>query len=148
MRLKIFIILLMNYIFFVDFYGQTVIKMEKRNGVFVIPCKVNGLSLRFIFDTGASDVSISLTEALFMLKNGYLSEKDILGTEFYGIANGNIEEGTKIILRQILIGKIKLNNVHASVVHDLNAPLLLGQTALERFGKVTIDYENNIISFE
>src|SRR5690606_6606116 len=92
---------------------QTVVKMERFNGVYVMPCTVNGLSLKFIFDTGASDVSISLTEALFMLKNGYLSEDDLRGTEYYQIANGDIEEGTKIILKTIEIGELKLFDVEA-----------------------------------
>ena len=33
---------------------QTVIYMEKEGGVYSVPCKVNGLDLRFIFDTGVS----------------------------------------------------------------------------------------------
>ena len=76
--------------------AQTVVKMEKLNGVYVMPCKVNGLSLKFIFDTGASDVSISLTEALFMLKNGYLSEDDLIGTEYYRIAMEILKKGQKL----------------------------------------------------
>lgn len=44
--------------------SQTVIQMKRQGGVSIIPCKVNGLQLSFIFDTGASDVTISLTEAL------------------------------------------------------------------------------------
>jgi len=38
---------------------------------------VNGLSLKFIFDTGASAISLSKSEAVFMLKSGYLSVDDI-----------------------------------------------------------------------
>ena len=49
--------------------AQIHIEMREENGVYTAPCKVNGLQLRFIFDTGASDVSISLTEAVFMIKN-------------------------------------------------------------------------------
>ncbi|MCK5641516.1 MAG: retropepsin-like domain-containing protein [Gammaproteobacteria bacterium] len=60
--------------------SQTIIKMQEENGIYTMPCEVNGLKLRFIFDTGASDISLSLTEAVFMLKNGYLSENDITGT--------------------------------------------------------------------
>ncbi|HPM90998.1 MAG TPA: retroviral-like aspartic protease family protein [Tenuifilaceae bacterium] len=126
--------------------AQTVVKMEKLNGVYIMPCKVNGLSLKFIFDTGTSDVSISLTEALFMLKNGYLSEDDLIGTEYYRIANGDIEEGTNIVLKTIEIGKLKLYNVKASVVHNLSAPLLLGQTALSKLGKIEFDYANSTLT--
>ncbi len=129
-------------------HSQNVIKMEKINGVFLMPCKVNGLSLKFIFDTGASDVSISLTEALFMLKNGHLNETDLIGTEYYQIANGDIQEGTKITLKEIEIGKTKLYNVKASIVHSLSAPLLLGQTALSKLGKIEFDYANNTLTIK
>ncbi len=131
--------------FFVMANSQTIIQMQKRGGVFVMPCKVNGLTLNFIFDTGASDVSVSLTEALFMLKNGYLSESDLIGTEYYKLADGNIAEGTKINLKVIEIGRLKLTNVKASIVHNLSAPLLLGQSALSKLGKIEFDYSQNTL---
>ena len=124
-------------------FAQDIIKMEKSGGIYLIPCKVNGLPLKFIFDTGASDVSISLTEALFMLKNGYLKESDIKGTVYYSIANGEIAEGTKINIQKIEVGKQTLYNVEASIVHSTEAPLLFGQSAMERFGKFTMDYSNS-----
>lgn len=117
----------------------------KRNpgGTFVIPCDINGLALQMIFDTGASDVTISSVEANFMFKNGYLSEKDIKGKKYYQIANGQISEGTTITLREVKIGDAVLHNVDASVVKSQKAPLLLGQSAMERFGTITIDNQNN-----
>ena len=96
----------------------------KRRRRYTIPCKVNGLELKFIFDTGASDVSISLTEALFMLKNGYLSENDITGTQSIQLLMRHCW-GTTILLKVIEIADLKLCNVEASIVHELGAPLLL-----------------------
>jgi clan AA aspartic protease (TIGR02281 family) len=128
-------------------FSQTIVKMEKRNGVYYVPCKVNGLNLSFIFDTGAGDVSISLTEANFMIKNGQLKKEDILGTEYYRIANGDLAEGTKIIIRRLEIGGLILGNIEASIVHTLNAPLLLGQSVLQKLGKFSFDYANNTLSF-
>jgi clan AA aspartic protease (TIGR02281 family) len=121
------------------------IPISKENGVYKVPCKVNGLSLSFILDTGASDVSISLTEALFMLKNGYLNERDIRGTEKYRIANGQIAEGTKVILRSLKIGQFEINDVEATVLHNINSPLLFGLSALQRFGKIEIDYNQKTL---
>lgn len=121
------------------------IQISKENGVYKVPCKINGLSLSFIIDTGASDVSISLTEALFMLKNGYLNEADIRGTEKYRIANGQIAEGTKVILRSIKIGQFEINDVEATVLHNINSPLLFGLSALQRFGKIEIDYNQKTL---
>ena len=117
----------------------------KRNpgGTFEIPCDINGLPLQMIFDTGASDVTISSVEANFMFKNGYLSDKDIKGKRYYQVANGQINEGTVITLREIKVGDAVLHNVDASVVKSQKAPLLLGQSAMERFGTITIDNQNN-----
>ena len=116
---------------------------RKPGGTFEIPCDINGLPLQMIFDTGASDVTISSVEANFMLKNGYLSEKDVKGKRYYQIANGQLSEGTVITLREIKIGDAVLKNVDASVVKSQKAPLLLGQSAMERFGTITIDNVNN-----
>lgn len=117
----------------------------KRNpgGTFEIPCDINGLPLQMIFDTGASDVTISSVEANFMLKNGYLSPKDVKGKKYYQIADGQISEGTTITLREVKIGDAVLHNVDASVVKSQKAPLLLGQSAMERFGAITINNQNN-----
>ena len=117
----------------------------KRNpgGTFEIPCDINGLALQMIFDTGASDVTISSVEANFMFKNGYLSDKDIKGKRYYQVANGQINEGTVITLREVKIGDAVLHNVDASVVKSQKAPLLLGQSAMERLGTITIDNQNN-----
>lgn len=126
--------------------GQVIIQMKREGGVSTIPCKVNGLMLQFIFDTGASEVSMSMTEASFMLKNGYLSADDIIGTANYLDANGDISEGITIRLREIEIGGLKLKDVRASVVKNLKAPLLLGQSALRKLGKIQFDLEENTIT--
>lgn len=124
------------------------IRMKPMGGVYEIPIKINGVAMNFIFDTGASNISISDTEVLFLLKQGKITELDILGTVRFSDATGRISEGTMINLREVQIGNRMLKNVKANVVHSINSPLLLGQSALGKFGKVTIDYENNILSFE
>lgn len=127
-------------------YTQRTITMEKINGIYMIPCKVNGLSLKFVLDTGASDVSISETEALFMLKNGYLKKEDIGEKEYYTLANGNITEGVTINLKTIEIGGVILKNIRASIVLEQKAPLLLGQSVLEKLG--TYKVNNNKLILE
>lgn len=104
--------------------------------------------MNFIFDTGASDITISSTEAMFLYKQGTLQEEDILGTQQYQIADGSISEGTIINLRTVKIGNKTLENVRASIVHNNKAPLLFGQSALAKFGKISIDYKRNEITFE
>jgi len=130
-------------------YSSTnIVKMEKQNGVYQIPVNINGVPMYFIFDTGASMISISSTEAIFLYKQDKLTSEDILGKSNFIDANGNVSEGTIIVLRQVKIGNKILKNVEASVVNNLGAPLLIGQSALEKFGKISIDYGKNEILFE
>lgn len=120
--------------------------MKRQGGVSIIPCKVNGLNLELIFDTGASDVSISLTEAESMLDDGKLTKSDIIGTSNYVNANGDITEGIVINIKEIEIAGLKMTNVKASVVKNLDAPLLLGQTAISKLGKIQLDLNNNTLT--
>ena len=127
---------------------KTTIKMVKVNGVYQVPIEVNGTSMSFIFDTGASAVSISLLEAEFLYKQGKIKEEDVIGTQQFMDANGDISEGTLINLKEVKIGNRTVNNIKASVVHNSKAPLLLGQSVFERFGKISIDNNKGEITLE
>lgn len=80
------------------------IPFTKEGGVCKVKCAINGLPLHFIFDTGATDVSISSVEATFMAKNDFLSSSDIIGKQNYQTADGNITEGTVINLKDVKLG--------------------------------------------
>ena len=121
------------------------VPFSKVNGVTKVDCTINKLPLNFIFDTGASDVTISQVEANFMYKNGYLSERDVVGKKAYQVADGSISVGTTIILKEIQFAGLILKDVRASVVESQNAPLLLGQTVLQRLGKIEIDNAKRVL---
>ena len=122
----------------------TEVGMKKMyGGTYEVACSVNGLPLKMIFDTGAADVTISSVEASFMLKNGYLTDNDVKGKKNYMTASGDIHEGTVLRLKEVKLGDAVLKNVEASVVHSQKAPLLLGQSVLEKFGTITIDNVNS-----
>ena len=110
-----------------------------------VKCEINGLPLHFIFDTGASDVTMSSVEATFMLKNGYLNESDLSGKQYYRTADGSIAEGVKVCLRNVMFAGLTLTNVKAGIVTNQSAPLLLGQSVLERLGRIEIDNDNMLI---
>lgn len=128
--------------------NRNVLKMEVQNGVRFVWIEINGIRLCFIFDTGASSICISPAEATVLYRQGTLTKEDILDVEYFQDATGKISEGTTINLREVKIGNMILENVKATVVDNVNAPLLLGQTVLERFGKIEIDNGNNEIIFK
>ena len=121
------------------------VPFTKEGGVCKVKCNINGLPLHFVFDTGASDVTISMVEATFMMKNGYLSGKDVVGSQRYMDANGDVSVGTLINLKEVCFGEQTLTNVRASVVRNQIAPLLLGQSVLGRLGKIEIDNSKQVI---
>ena len=139
------IIKILFFIIFVGkIYSQEIIQMEKINNVNHIPCKVNGIPMKLIFDTGASNVSISITEAKFLIKQGLIAREDLLGNVKYQMADGGIVQGEKFIIRSIEIGNKKITNIEATIMHNQDAPLLLGQSAINKLGKYSIN-ENKLI---
>ena len=126
-------------------HGVSEIAFTRTGGVTQVPCTINGLPLHFVFDTGASDVSLSSVEAQFMFKNGYLKPTDVIGRRAYLTASGDVVEGTTVRLRSVTFGGMTLDNVRASITHSQDAPLLLGQSVLSRLGKVEIDNQANVI---
>ena len=127
-------------------HGQVVVQMEDDGGVYKIPCTINGLKLKFIFDTGASSVSLSSSIANMMLENDYLSKNDIKGSGKSQIADGQIVDHTQIVIRELEVGGLVLHNVEAVVIHQQSAPLLLGQSAIRKLGNVSIDGNKLIIN--
>ncbi len=127
---------------------RNVLKMELENGVRYVWIEINGIRLRFIFDTGASSICISPAEATVLYRQGTLKKEDVLNVEYFQDATGKISEGTKVNLRQVKIGDMILDNVEALVIDNVDATLLLGQTVLERFGSIEIDNVNSEIIFK
>jgi len=127
---------------------KIIVKMHEKNGVRYIPMKINGQELDFVFDTGASSICISTLEAMILYKNGMLKEEDFIGTKQFLDASGNISVGATIKLKTVQIGEKTLENVEATIIKNPKAECLFGQTVLSKFGKYTIDNQNNVIIFE
>ena len=124
------------------------VPFEKRQGVRFVKVKVNGVEMEMLFDTGASDVSISLTEAIYLFKQGKLNPEDIEGYNYSQIADGSIVEGMVINIRQLELGEgLIAEDVKAFVVGNMEAPLLLGNSAMEDFGSFEIDDVDEVIRF-
>ncbi len=137
--MKRFLILFAYFIICLSLCSQVRIKMQKDSGVFVVPCEINDLRLNFIFDTGAAVISLSSSVAEFMISQGYLDEDDIYGTSEVMQADGSFIQVYLTTLRKINIGGFVLNNVDAVITPHQEAPLLLGQSAIEKLGKISIE---------
>lgn len=126
--------------------GQTVIPLVSRQGIYRLPCKVNGHEVSLILDTGASDVCISLKFAQMLYEEGLLDEDDILGEGKAVLADARIVNCLYVNLRDVEIGKLHLKDVEASVLESMDDDMLLGQSALQRLGPYTVSGNRLIIA--
>lgn len=135
---------------FVSCSGQDHIELKRNSGgLFEIECTLNGkVTVPFYADTGASETVISRDVFMTLVKTGTVVREDMLPSRTYTLADGSQVTSFRFILHEIKIGNRVFRNIPISIAENINAPLLLGQSTLERFGMVMIDYENNLLIYE
>lgn len=129
--------------------NTTDIKLKKQNGIYEVPVELNGvLKIDFIFDSGASDVSISPDIALTLIKTGTIVEGDWLPGAYYSFADGSSAKSRRFTLKSVKIGDKIVYDVVCSISNSLDAPMLLGQSVLSKFGKYSFDYKTEKLEIE
>ncbi len=121
-----------------------------------IHIKLNdAVSYDAIFDTGCSGMSMSLLELKNLVKDRKISENDIVGSDYYTIADGSIVENAVIRLREVSIvdkqGQIHtVSDIDVSVNENEGAAILVGNTVIDQLAKhrYTIDLDKKVIRFE
>ena len=125
--------------------GQKVIFLKKQGGVYTIPCSINGIQRSLVFDTGASTVTISMDFAKLLYNSGKLNDSDIKGAGKSLTASGQIVNNLNVVLKDVEISGLHLKNIDAVVIEGQNVPLLLGLSAIQKLGKVTLSGNKLII---
>lgn len=125
------------------------IAYQEKNGVKLLPVSINGLGFYMIFDTGCSTNLISRLEFMALVKNGLITEEDILEPVQSSIADGSIVEMPVVRLKKVIVGdKILFENVEAVVADNVAADLLLGNEILNRVKSYEIDNNEQVIKFK
>jgi aspartyl protease family protein len=104
------------------------------HGHFVAEAQVNGVDIRFLVDTGASDVVLSPRDAERL---GF-DLKALSFNRSYRTANGTVT-GAPVRLEEIRLGSIVLRDVRASVNGAEMSRSLLGMSFLGRLGGYRVD---------
>jgi len=127
--------------------SSNTIKLTKNQyGLFEIPVILNEvLKIKFIFDSGASEVSVSPDVALTLLRTGTITENDWLPDQTYIFADGSKAKSKRFIIRQLKIGNQMLSDIEASISNSIEAPMLIGQNVMNKLGSITIDYNNQLL---
>lgn len=107
--------------------NRSVILTADGQGHFVTIGQINGITVRFLVDTGASFVSMSNTEAKRVGINYLAGQRAAITT-----ANG-VVPAYKVKLDEVRVGDVTLNNVDGMVHVDNSLPIvLLGMSFLNR----------------
>lgn len=125
------------------------VKLVFSGGVYEVPVTLNDvLKINVVLDSGAADVSIAPDVLLTLMRTGTIEKNDWLEGKIYQFADGSSAKSERFKLKSIVIGKKELKNVSCSLANSINAPMLLGQSALRQLGKYTIDYKKGVLQFD
>ena len=104
-----------------------------------MPCEINGLPLQLVFDTGASYVSISRPMVQLLEKYGYLTKDEYLGTTSITVGDGYTKDCPVVNLKTVKVGNLIVHDVRGVIIDGKNPLMMLGQSAIKKLGKTTID---------
>jgi uncharacterized protein len=117
----------------------TIVPMLSDGGTFVVPVTINGqLTLKFVIDSGAADVSVPADVVLTLLRTDTISDSDFLGNQTYKLADGSTVPSQRFVIRSLKVGDKTLESVVGSIA-PVSGSLLLGQSFLSRFKSWSID---------
>ncbi|MGB3466009.1 MAG: retropepsin-like aspartic protease [Cyclobacteriaceae bacterium] len=119
------------------------LEKDRLSGLYHMDASLNGLNGNFIFDTGASGIVINGSFYNKLLTGGQITRSDYKGPVRSIIADGSVVEGSLYNINKLETGNLVLHNVEVTVMPRMNAGMLIGQSFLAQFGKVTLDFDNS-----
>lgn len=114
--------------------GGAVVLERAADSHFYADAEVNGEDVRFLVDSGASDVVLTLDDA----ETAGIDTRDDAFVGRAATANGETRF-MPVRIERLRIGKLEARGVRAAVIEEGLGVSLLGQSFLERVGKVEIE---------
>jgi hypothetical protein len=102
------------------------------------------MTIPFIIDSGASDVSIPADVMLTLVRTETLKDSDFIGSQTYKLADGSTTPSLRFIIRKLKIGNQTIENVTAQI-SDIKGLPLLGQSFLSKFQSWTLDNSRRVL---
>ncbi len=118
--------------------GQVIINLSQDNH-FYVDVKINGQKVRFMIDTGASDMVLNIADA----KRVGINLENLVFNKIYQTANGK-SYGASVNLDSLEFGEILMRNVRVSVNSADMGVSLLGMSFLRKFKKYEF-YQDRLI---
>ncbi len=123
------------------------IPLIKSGDIFFVNVIIGNANKKYVFDSGASDVTINQTIYNKLLADRTIQFKHRLPKGSYQLADGSVKEYQRTLIPKITIGGRDIYNIAASVVPD-DQPLLLGKSFLDKFKSWKIDNNKSTLLIE
>lgn len=121
------------------FSGEELVLERDSAGQFHVNARINGNPVKFLVDTGADTVALTVADAeaagISVNPNGFIPILRTAAGEGWG---------TLVTVDRLELGDMELTNVRAIVARDLDVSLL-GQTVLARMGRVELAGDRMVI---
>jgi len=129
-------------------HSEKLIAMQKDGGGYVVPVLIdNTITLNFVVDSGASDVTIPSDVVTTLMRTGALKQSDFLDTQTYVLADRSKVPSRTFRIQSLKIGDTVVENVIGSVA-PAQGSLLLGQSFLGHFKSWSIDNTKHALVLE
>jgi predicted aspartyl protease len=126
-------------------FSLTSVPMQIEGGIYVVPVLINdAITLDFVVDSGAADVSIPADVVMTLMRTKTLKGTDFLGEKTYVLADGSKVPSQTFVIRSLKVGNKVLENVNGSIASVQGSPLL-GQSFLNRFKSWSVDNANHAL---
>ena len=125
--------------------AASAVPLGEHDGIYTVSGEVNrSMVLQFLIDTGSSVVVIPTGVFQALVRNGTVTDDDIVGTGTAMLADKSLYRSVQVRLRELRVGDVVVRDVIAAVSPALIAPLL-GQSFLNRFASVTFDNRQHLM---
>jgi predicted aspartyl protease len=130
-----------------DSFGVAItsVPMQIEGGINVVPVLINdAITLNFVVDSGATDVSIPADVVMTLIRTGTLKRSDFLGQRTYVLADGSETPSQTFRIRSLKVGNRLLEDVTGSIA-SVRGSLLLDQSFLGRFKSWSVDNTKHVL---
>ena len=85
--------------------SETIVPMISEGGTFRVPVTINDeLTLKFVIDSGAADVSVPADVVMTLVRTGTITDTDFLGKQTYKLADGSTVPSQQFVIRSLKVG--------------------------------------------
>jgi peptidoglycan-associated lipoprotein len=107
---------------------------------------VNGLSLGFVYNEGIKGASMSLEQAMALLRERWITVTNFSDKDAAILEDGTIKDGAEFTLATVVFGRnMQFRNVKVKVSHDQKQNMMFGKELLQTLGPVSVDRNRSVL---